>query len=159
MLRGRRATGWALVVVQGVLLAALVALPSRDHWSVPGWLGLFGWLCVGGGVALVAVAAGLLGPALTPTPVPREGAALVTRGLYSWVRHPIYTGVLLAAFGLVVRSGSAWTLFVGAVTYVFFHAKSSAEERWLSEAHDGYADYAAAVGRFFPRLSQLRPST
>ena len=155
MLRGRRAVGWGLVVVQGVLLAALIALPSDDHWSVPGWLAGFGWGCVLGGIVLVAVSAGFLGTALTPTPVPRTGATMVTGGLYAWVRHPIYSGVLLAAFGVVVRSGSAWTFLVGVVTYVFFHAKSSAEERWLAEAYDGYPGYAASVGRFFPKLSRL----
>lgn len=153
-IRGRSAWGWAFVVAQGLLLALVVGLPSSDHWNVPGWLSILGWTFVLGGVVLVAVAAGALGSALTPTPVPREGTELVTGGLYGWVRHPIYSGVLLAVFGIAIRSGQVLTVLTGMATLGFFWVKSSYEERWLRAAHPGYDEYARRVPRLVPRIDR-----
>ena len=114
-----RSKGWAFVAGQTILLVALIAVPRADHWSTPAWVGIAGMVMVVIGLGIIAIAALRLGPALTPTPVPTTDARLRTDGLYRWVRHPIYTGVLLAVAGVTVRSGSALTLAVaGAWTIV-----------------------------------------
>ncbi len=147
----RTRAGWLFVVVQAVLLITLVALPAGDAWPTPAWVQVIGLLAVVGGVALVAVAALRLGPALTPTPVPTAEGALTTDGLYRHVRHPIYSGVLLAVAGVTVRSGSVLVLAVGAATVVFFHLKARWEEERLQERYPDYPEYAARTPRFVPR--------
>ena len=68
-----------------------------------GWLGAV--LFVGGGILLL-LGVLHLGTNLTAFPKPKEGAhALVTTGVYSIVRHPIYTGFMLGALG--------WSLWWG----------------------------------------------
>lgn len=103
------------------------------------------------GVVLVAAASLRLGRALTATPVPTQAGELVTHGLYRYMRHPIYSGVLLAVAGLTLRSGSVVTLVVAVATVVFFVVKSTWEERRLAERYEGYAAYAATTPRFVPR--------
>ncbi len=147
----RSRTGWLFVAAQAVLLVTLVALPGNDAWPTPTWLRLLGMTAVVGGVALVAVAALRLGPALTPTPVPTEAGSLTTEGLYRFVRHPIYSGVLAAVIGVTVRSGSLIVLVVGLLTIAFFHVKARWEEDRLTEHYPSYPAYAAVTPRFLPR--------
>lgn len=151
----RTRTGWLFVAAQAVLLITLVALPADDAWSTPGWLQAIGLVAVVGGVALVAIAALRLGPALTPTPVPTEAGALTTDGLYRFVRHPIYSGVLAAVIGVTIRSGSIPVLVVAVVTVGFFHLKARWEEERLTERYPDYPAYASVTPRFLPRPSQF----
>jgi protein-S-isoprenylcysteine O-methyltransferase Ste14 len=148
-------TGWALVGAQFGLLAALIILPAGDLWS-RGVVSLSaaGVLLVGG-FAVAALAGLRLGPSLTPLPIPKDDGELVTSGLYLYVRHPIYTGVLLAGAGLVVAQASlghivGWVALWGVLTL-----KALGEEKMLSEKYDGYAEYSNKTGRFFPQLTRL----
>ena len=151
-----RSIGWAFVVGQTILVVALIAVPRADHWPKPAWLEVAGLALVVVGLGLIVVAALRLGPALTPTPVPTADARLRTDGLYRWVRHPIYTGVLLAVAGVTIRSGSIVTLAVAGVTCGFFTAKARWEEQRLRERFPEYAAYAAATPRFLPQPTRLR---
>ena len=144
--------GWVFVAAQAVLLGALILLPSRADWPTPPWFRTTGWIVMMSGFVVMAAAALRLGTALTPTPVPSGRGALTTTGLYRFVRHPIYTGVLLIVVGLTMRSGSWISLVVGVVTVVFFDRKANWEEARLAETFDGYAEYASRTPRFVPGL-------
>ncbi len=146
----RAAIGWAFVALQAVLLIALVVLPGGGAWSTPGWLRSVGFACILAGLGLIAISSLRLGSALTPTPVPTAAGSLQTGGLYRFVRHPIYTGVLTIVVGLVVRSGSWAHVAVGVITVVFFDRKARWEEARLAERYPDYADYAARTPRFVP---------
>lgn len=150
----RHVIGWALVAVQAILIGALVLMPSRDDWSTPDWLTGLGFGLLVAGFALMVVAALRLGRALTPTPVPTRFGDLTTTGMYRYMRHPIYTGVLLVVVGLALRSGSLIHAAVAVVTVLFFNAKAGWEEARLAEHYDGYAAYAAVTPRFVPRLTR-----
>ncbi len=153
----RSRTGWLFVIAQALLLITLIALPGDDAWPTPAVVQAIGLIGVLGGVALIAVAALRLGPALTPTPVPTETGSLTTDGLYQFVRHPIYSGVLAAVFGVTVRSGSLLVLAVAIVTVVFFHLKARWEEDRLTEHYVDYPAYAATTPRFLPRPGRRGP--
>ncbi|MEM8904750.1 MAG: isoprenylcysteine carboxylmethyltransferase family protein [Actinomycetota bacterium] len=146
-----RAVGWAFVAVQAALLVTLVALPGGDDWSTSGATGTVGDVVVVVGFVLMAVGALGLGRSLTPTPVPVDGGELRTSGPYRFVRHPIYTAVLLVVAGLTLRSGSWPTVAVAMATLVFFHVKAAWEERRLAERYPGYDAYARSTPRFVPR--------
>lgn len=152
--RNRSAVGWAFVLIQAVLLIALVVLPTGDAWPTPAALIILAGMFIGLGLVGVAIAALRLGPALTPTPVPTERGTMVTGGLYRFVRHPIYTAVLIIVIGLTVRSGSLLTLIVAAATVAFFNIKARWEEARLSERYVDYQTYAAVTPRFIPRLNR-----
>ncbi len=147
-----RTTGWLFVAVQALLLTGLILLPGGDAWPRPAWLRTLASAAVIAGLALIAIAALGLGTGLTPTPVPRDGANLVTGGLFRFVRHPIYTGVLLCVAGVTLGSGSVVVAGVAGATAVFFLIKSRWEERRLAERYPDYAAYAETTGRFLPRV-------
>ena len=103
-------------------------------------------------VSAICGIAGLmrLGRNLTPFPKPSSGTQLVQHGIYSLIRHPLYTAVFCAAVGwsLVWQSGPA--LVVSLVLGVFFDAKARHEECWLRQQFPEYAGYERRVRRFIP---------
>ncbi|GAB2825292.1 hypothetical protein GCM10027022_14950 [Alpinimonas psychrophila] len=148
--------GNLLVALQFALLIGLVVLPTGNVWPYPEWLAILALVLMLGGVMVVLFALVGLGKAATATPVPKEGAPLRTNGLYALVRHPIYSGLLAAGFGLALRGGSIWHLLVFAALVVLLSLKSRWEERMLSVVHPEYALYAARVGRFVPGIGKLK---
>lgn len=152
--------GWLLVVVQAFLLVLLVFLPKRtglgDVWppTIPGVLGLILMCC---GLILTALSLLALGSALTPTPLPQDGAALRTAGVYGVVRHPIYVGILIAAAGFTVAVGSWWQVLMLLLLTAFFIGKALWEDHLLAERHGVlWYDYADHVGGFIPRVRVSR---
>ena len=146
-----RITGWAAVAAQFGAIAG-IALSPGDPSSVPSWVPTVGWVLVVAGVLVMLMAFVNLGSALTPTPVPIEGAGLRTSGLYARVRHPIYSGLLMLAAGLVLRSPGVWPVFWFVVLVIILSVKAGWEERMLSVAYPAYAQYLGRTGRFVPRL-------
>lgn len=147
----RSTIGWLWVGGQAVLLGALVLLPGRDDWSTPGWISIPASALLFGGLAIIFAAAIGLGSALTPTPVPTKSGSLSTGGLYRFVRHPIYTGVLAVVAGLTLGSGSWIHLAIGIATVVFFDRKAAWEEQQLIEKYPDYPSYAATTPKFIPQ--------
>lgn len=147
-------TGWALVGAQFGLLAALIILPAGDLWSRGVLSAVAGGILVMMGVVVAALAGMRLGPNLTPLPIPKAEGELITGGFYRHVRHPIYSGVLLAAAGVVVFQASLAHIIGLVLLWAVLTAKAVGEEKMLAEKHEGYTEYAARTGRFFPRLTR-----
>lgn len=152
------ARGEWFVVGQVALMALVFVGPRR--WS--GWpatdlpfagarpfLGA-GLFLIGGALFLAGVIR--LGPNLTPLPRPKDHATFVDTGAYSLVRHPLYSGGLLLAFGWALWIGSWLTLGYVALLLAFLDLKSRREERWLQEKFTGYAQYQRRVRRLVPFL-------
>ncbi len=144
---------WLWVLVQFVLLAALLFLPAGPDLAFLRPLRPLAYLLEGAGLLLVAAAALNLGNSLTPLPSPKPGGALKTGGLYHFVRHPIYTGALVWAFGFALASGGSWRFLVFALLCLFFSRKARYEEALLQERFSEYGEYAQRTPRFFPRLN------
>lgn len=149
-----RSIGWALVAAQALLLILFVLLPKRRSlFAPPDFLDVLGIILMVGGIALVIISLVSLGAALTPTPVPQESAALRTKGIYSVVRHPVYSGILVAALGFTLAVGSIWQVLMWVALVVFFYAKAFWEDRLLAEKHGvAWFDYADHVSSFIPRF-------
>lgn len=152
----RSTIGWIWVLGQAVLLGALILLPGRADWPTPGLVEAVAAVLFFGGLAIIVMAALGLGSALTPTPVPTQHGTLSTNGFYRYVRHPIYSGVLVTVAGMTLRSGSWIQLAIAVLTLFFFDRKARWEERQLAERYRNYADYSATTPRFVPRLSARR---
>ena len=149
-------TGWALVGAQFGLLVALVILPAGDLWPRGALTSVLGGVLVATGAAIAVLAGLRLGPNLTPTPLPKEDGELVTAGFYQYVRHPIYTGVLLAAAGVLVFQASIAHIVGFVLVWGVLTLKALGEEKMLAEKYEGYASYATRTGRFLPRLTSAQ---
>ena len=109
------------------------------------WLGV-GLLLLGAIVFVWGIRS--LGRNLTPGTEPLPDAELVTVGAYNHVRHPIYTGFVLALAGYTL-AWSNWTLALlfGFLALKYFQAKAGIEEDWLIERFPGYKSYMRRVPR------------
>jgi protein-S-isoprenylcysteine O-methyltransferase Ste14 len=74
-----------------------------------------------------------LGQNLSPWPRVSENSSLVTNGVYSQFRHPIYTGLLTFCIGISVWSGSAMRVLLTVALWFLLEKKSSFEEESLAE--------------------------
>lgn len=147
-----RGEGW--VVAQGALLLAYLVVPSLGVWPWPVRLlaSLVGVPLLVVGAVFVGYGLTGLGRSLSPFPKPKEDGNLVTDGIYGCVRHPIYGGLVMAAVGFALITGSIGRLLLAALLLGFFAAKSDVEERWLRERYPDYADYQARVRRMLPGI-------
>jgi protein-S-isoprenylcysteine O-methyltransferase Ste14 len=111
------------------------------------WLG-YAVFVVGSSIAIIA--AFYLGKNLTPLPKPKDNSELVQAGLYGWVRHPIYFGVIVLAlgWGLIQQTLLVWIYVLALI--IFFDIKSRKEERWLAARFSTYADYQGRVRKLIP---------
>ena len=150
------AAAWSLVGAQFVLLILLGFLPWGSLWQRGIDTLVLGLTLVALGGVLAVVAGTGLGRALTPTPVPRDSAELTTTGVYGFVRHPLYSGLLVLGLGLVVIGASWLHVLAWVALLVLLAAKARVEEWMLLERYDGYAQYAARVGRLVPGIGRIR---
>lgn len=152
----KRALPYALVTLQFVLLGALVLVPRGALWPLGAIVMVSAAILIllGGAVAVLGVVG--LGSALTASPVPKAGSSLVTTGIYSAIRHPIYTGLLVGGLGLVLFGASPWHIGLWFALLLLLAIKSRWEERMLLAEHPDYRDYGARSGRFLPGIGRLR---
>lgn len=102
------------------------------------------------GLLLVAACFIQMNKSLTPLPTPRISGRLIQDGLYKYVRHPLYSGLITAAFGFAVYQGSWWKVLIGSCLLILFYFKSSYEEKLLTVKYEEYRDYQQKTFRFFP---------
>ena len=70
---------------------------------------------------------------------------VISSGPYAFVRHPMYSGIMLFFFGVPLLLGSWWGVAIAPVFAVLFAVRARIEERALTEGLPDYADYAARV--------------
>ena len=84
----------------------------------------------------------------TVLPIPKGGGRLSTTGLYRYVRHPMYTSVLLLALGIAIQSGSLLKYLLVILLYLLFYSKSVFEDNHPRLNYFGYGEYAPQIPRF-----------
>ena len=138
----------------------LVAL-NAGHWLVdPGApRQLISWLLLAASLLLAVQGFHLLrvaGKPAAPGPASADfrfesTTALVTRGAYRYIRHPLYASLLLATWGTVLKRPSSLTVLLGFVATAFLVATARAEEAEnLARFGGQYREYMARTRRFIP---------
>ena len=119
-----------------------------DAWIAWASIGLT-WV----GVAVAIWARYCIGEFWSARVTLKEGHRLIRSGPYVFVRHPIYTGMLLACVGTALVVGE-WRGVLAVVLLVTAHwRKALREERLLtSEFGEEYSAYRRSTGFLFPRL-------
>jgi protein-S-isoprenylcysteine O-methyltransferase Ste14 len=93
-----------------------------------------------------------LGTLWSPNVARKEDHAIIERGPYALVRHPIYTGIILAAIATAVAKGTILAIAGAALLAVSFCVKARMEEQFLKKelGEDAYEAYRARVPMLVP---------
>jgi protein-S-isoprenylcysteine O-methyltransferase Ste14 len=101
------------------------------------------------GVIIFLVAMLQLNSNLTPFPTPKAQGMLIQSGIYKFIRHPIYSGIIIFTVFYSIYSQSTWRVGIGLALWILFYFKSEYEEGLLKERYKEYAAYREKTGRFF----------
>jgi protein-S-isoprenylcysteine O-methyltransferase Ste14 len=104
------------------------------------------------GAILAFTARAAIGRNWGPPASRRTDTELITSGPYAFVRHPIYSGILLMIIGTAVGIVPTWWLVAAAAGFYFFYS-ARAEERFMAERFpDTYPAYRARTKMLLPFL-------
>ena len=139
----------AALLVSSHLAGAWLRMRFLPHGLGWFWLG-FGLVVLGMGLAVVARSR--LGGNWSGTVTLKQDHELIRSGPYRFVRHPIYTGLLLALLGNAIAVGEWRGLVAVALVTVAFLRKIGIEEAFLTEQFgEAYTRYRAEVPALIPR--------
>lgn len=127
----------------------------RTRFLPPGPFGeWFGVLLTAAGIGVAFWARWHLGANWSGVVTLKEGHELIRTGPYRSIRHPIYTGILLALFGTAFTFGEVRAPLAVVVAWLSFYVKARREESFLSqEFGPGFAEHKEHTGMFLPRFS------
>ena len=160
--RWRREVGLRLVVI--LLIIALLqsrslrqflvqTQRSASHSDLLGWTGVA--LCLLG-IGLAINARRHLGRNWGLPMSRKEQPELITSGPYALIRHPIYTGLILAMLGSALGVNVFWALLLVPVGAYFIYSARREETVMLQLFPEQYAAYITRTGMLAPCLFRRR---
>jgi protein-S-isoprenylcysteine O-methyltransferase Ste14 len=144
------------LVLTWILLVREIRMPWLQARFVPDmatteWIGV---IITAAGVAIACWARYHLGTNWSGVVTLKEGHELIRTGPYRNIRHPIYTGILLALLGTAIALGEVRGLFAVAIAWASFYIKARREESLLAkEFGASFTEHQRHTGMFLPRLS------
>ncbi len=160
--RWRREIGLRLVLI--LLIVAVLRSPSlrqilvetqraASRSAILGWTGVA--LCLFG-FGLAISARHHLGRNWGMPMSRREQPELIASGPYALIRHPIYTGLILAMLGSAIGVNIFSVLVLVPVGAYFIYSARREETDMLQLFPEQYAAYRARTGMLAPRLFRRR---
>ena len=159
----RRESAWsrASYIIPIVIASILLSIPP-----IPGGGFLFSrflppafdgyWLGVTlivAGLAFTVWARRHLGRNWSGTVQVKQDHQLICTGPYRFVRHPIYTGILLALLGTAIVDGPWCGILAAFIAFGSFWRKLTLEERFMRETFGAtYEEYRARTAALIPYL-------
>ncbi|WP_241657215.1 methyltransferase family protein [Halobacillus salinus] len=143
------------LILVAIILAVAVSLVMRE-WEfgviTSPWLWWFGLIIYAIGVGLRYWGILHLKDQFTRDVSVQKGDKLVSTGPYKWLRHPLYTGLLLIVIGFCLGVGNVWTaVFCGVLVTIALLHRIHIEEAMLIEAHgDLYRGWCSSRYRLVP---------
>jgi protein-S-isoprenylcysteine O-methyltransferase Ste14 len=128
--------------------------PLNRHWlNLSVWDQAMSLVLCFAGLGLVVWSRAVLSGNWSADVALKQGHTLIQRGPYRVVRHPLYTGILVALVGTVLANGTLRALLGFVLLAIGLKIKSLSEERLMRHAFGpAYESYCAATGALLPRL-------
>jgi protein-S-isoprenylcysteine O-methyltransferase Ste14 len=153
----RRSGGWGrstiIATVVGFIVVAGInrLVPVRTIWSYTPLIGVATIISTAVGLVFLLWARLTLARNWSMDVVIRENHELIRHGPYHYVRHPIYTGLILMTTGGMLLWGTTTAVAILVLMPVFLWFKLSAEERLLmAQFPRDYPEYRRKVKALVP---------
>ena len=135
-----------LVMVQfGLIILHFISIDYsiiNKELTVTEFLGLG---VVSFGLILITLSLITLGRNLSPFPIPREKGNLITNGIYSRIRHPMYFGLISISTGNCFFNFSFMKLILALLLIIVLSIKIRIEEQYLLLRFPNYTIYKRKV--------------
>ena len=120
-------------------------------WPYTPFIGIVADILALCGLAIALWARRTLGGNWSSNVAIKEDHELILRGPYAYVRHPIYSGLLLMIVALLLNNGSLTWLIVFVSISLGLHSKARREEKLLTKHFpESYPKYRAKVKALIP---------
>lgn len=132
-------------------ITVITALSTKTIWNEKGI-----WMYLGIGIFIAAVlfrlyAIKILGAFYSHRVRLKDEHKIIDTGPYNYIRHPAYTGMLLAHTGFVIYFFSIPALTALVLLYLFVIVRILIEEKTLIQL-DGYKEYSKTRKRLLPNI-------
>jgi len=135
------------------------ALPDAPLYHLAGWRNVLLVIVQLAGLAIVLLSFRSFdgGMFLGFKPWPDQGEPFHETGIYRWLRHPMYSGVMLALLASPMQTVNSLHLSLAICLYFIIGAQF--EERRMLAEHPAYADYRRRVPGFIPHVIPKGPGS
>jgi len=144
--------GWLYVIAQVIVIGAILYFSNRDRIAAKqeSISNIAGIVMILAGLVMAAFSFINFGQFVTPNPVPMDNYKLKTTGMFKYIRHPIYSSVLLSLLGFVIFSQSISGLIFWCIGFIFIGYKTRFEEEQLILKFPEYIAYKSKTKKLIP---------
>ncbi len=134
----------------GLILNALLVLYNMVYGEIPV---LIGFIIMLTGMGFNFIVRGNLGKNWVPLSKTTEGQELITKGIYSKIRHPSYLSILILFSGIAIISWNLYGLLFYILALIAFAVRIKKEEKELIiKFGDEYKKYKEETPMLIPKL-------
>ena len=131
----------------------IAAFLQHDVFLRQPWIGWLGVAITIVGFAITLWARFILGSNWSGTVTIKVDHELIRTGPYAYVRHPIYTGIIVALIGTTLALDQWRGVFAVILLWIGFTIKRLKEEQFMRQTFgEQYAVYSRTTGAIFPTL-------
>ncbi len=140
-----------IIVILTIVVLWVIILPldaGRFHWSptFPFWIKILGFVVLLPAWYLIERTTMENTFLSTRVRIQSERQQqVITTGVYSFVRHPLYLGCALMMFGAPLLVGSVYGLILSAIGFLLLVVRILGEEKMMEKELDGYMSYKQKV--------------
>ena len=152
-LRNRRLHGfYRFFTFESVL--AIIIINAKTWFTNPlSVLQIISWILLLGSIIMAIQGFFLLHKIGKPTQGIEDTTMLVKTGIYKYIRHPLYSSLILLAWGALLKDIALLSAILVALATIFSIATAMVEEKEnLQRFGDEYAFYMKSTKRFLPFL-------
>lgn len=136
---------WSMVFLQFIALGLIIF--TGPLIKIAWWAHLI--VLVGVFIGLWAIYTIRLGN-FNISPYVKEGGIMVAKGPYRYIRHPMYTGLILISYALVAAHFTPLRLLFVILLTLALVVKLHLEEKLLKKAFQPYKEYTKKTKKLIP---------
>jgi protein-S-isoprenylcysteine O-methyltransferase Ste14 len=140
----------ALLIVLGIPAVRHALRDVQAYQTKSVVLGVIGVVLCAGGVGLAVQGRRYLGRNWGMPASRKEDPELVINGPYRYIRHPIYSGIILAMVGTAIGASAFWVVPLVLFSGYFIHSARREEKIMMAQFPEQYPEYMARTRMLLP---------